>query len=228
MPAVSYCRRSYETDCVKPRVGTCLLRSPGATGLRISEALALEAKHFGNGFRTVRVEQQVDRFGKVVPYTKTDAGIREIDLHSDIAAFMAGHFAGHDGLLFPSQEGTPQLAGNVDRRRLQPRLREVIAAIQKVEPEKVVIPKGMRFHAFRRFRITWLRNQRAQDDILNFWTAHKPKTMTELYSKLKEDLQARLDEAERVGYGFDLPTEEPEVAPSAPRNEEGVLEEISV
>ena len=52
--------------------------------------------------------------------------------------------------------------------------------------------------------------------------------MTELYSKLKEDLQARLDEAERVGYGFDLPTEEPEVAPSAPRNEEGVLEEISV
>ena len=51
--------------------------------------------------------------------------------------------------------------------------------------------------------------------------------MTELYSKLKEDLQARLDESERVGYGFDLPTEEPEVAPSAPRNEEEVLEEIS-
>ena len=199
----------------------------GATGLRISEALAIEARHFRNGFRTVRIEQQVDRFGKVVPYTKTDAGIREIDLHSDIAAFVAGHFGGRDGLLFPSQEGTPRLSGNVDRRQLKPRLKEVMAAIQNVKPEEVVIPKGMRFHPFRRFRITWLRNQRAQDDILNFWTAHKPKTMTELYSKLKEDLQARLDEAERVGYGFDLPTDEPEVVPSVPRIQEGVLEEIS-
>jgi len=200
----------------------------GATGLRISEALAVEARHFRNGFRTIRIEQQVNRFGKIVPYTKTDAGIREIDLHSDIAAFVAGHFGGHDGLLFPSQEGTPRLAGNVDRRQLEPTLRKVMAAIQKVEPEEVIIPKGVRFHAFRRFRITWLRNQRAQDDILNFWTAHKPKTMTELYSKLKEDLQARSDEGERVGYGFDLPTEEPEVAPSVPRIQEGVTEGISV
>jgi integrase len=200
----------------------------GATGLRISEALALEAKHFRNGFRTIRIEQQVDRFGKIVPYTKTDAGIREVDLHSDIAAFLAGHFGGREGLLFPSQEGTPRLPGNVARRQFEPRLTKVIAAIQKVEPEKITIPKGLRFHSFRRFRITWLRNQRAQDDILNYWTAHKPKTMTELYSKLKEDLQARLDEAERVGYGFDLPTEEPEVAPSVPRNQEEVPEEISV
>jgi integrase len=199
----------------------------GATGLRISEALALEAKHFRNGFRTIRIEQQVDRFGKIVPYTKTDAGIREVDLHSDIAAFLAGHFGGREGLLFPSQEGTPRLPGNVARRQFEPRLTKVIAAIQKVEPEKITIPKGLRFHSFRRFRITWLRNQRAQDDILNYWTAHKPKTMTELYSKLKEDLQARLDEAERVGYGFDLPTEEPEVAPSVPRNQEEVPEEIS-
>jgi hypothetical protein len=105
-----------------------------------------------------------------------------------------------------------------ERRQFEPRLTKVIAAIQKVEPEKITIPKGLRFHSLRRFRITWLRNQRAQDDILNYWTAHKPKTMTELYSKLKEDLQSRLDEAERVGYGFDLPTEEPEVVPSVPRN----------
>jgi hypothetical protein len=37
----------------------------------------------------------------------------------------------------------------------------------------------------------------------------------------------RLDEAERVGYGFDLPTEEPEVVPSVPRNQEEVPEEMS-
>src|SRR6202034_4132971 len=53
---------------------------------------------------------------KIVPYTKTDAGIREIDLHSDISAFVAGHFGGRGGLLFPSPEGTPRLAGDVGRR----------------------------------------------------------------------------------------------------------------
>ena len=79
-----------------------------------------------------------------------------------------------------------------------------------------MLPKGMAFHAFRRYRNTWLRGQRAQDNFLNYWMGHKPQTMTELYSKLKDDVQARLDEAERVGYGFNLPTEEPEVAPSVP------------
>jgi hypothetical protein len=38
-----------------------------------------------------------------------------------------------------------------------------------------------------------------------FWMAHKPQTMSEVYSHLHEELEIRLAEAERVGYGFDLP-----------------------
>jgi hypothetical protein len=38
-----------------------------------------------------------------------------------------------------------------------------------------------------------------------FWMAYKPQTMSELYSHLHEELQMRLEEVERVGYGFDLP-----------------------
>jgi len=38
------------------------------------------------------------------------------------------------------------------------------------------------------------------EDIDNFWMAHKPKTMSEVYSDLHEELQLRLDEAERVGW----------------------------
>jgi hypothetical protein len=53
---------------------------------------------------------------------------------------------------------------------------------------------------------TWLRRQRCLEDINNFWMAHKPKTMPEIYSHLHEELQLRLDEAERAGYGFVLPT----------------------
>jgi len=53
--------------------------------------------------------------------------------------------------------------------------------------------------------------------------AHRPQTMSELYSHLHEELQLRLDEAERVGYGFDLPASV--VAPNAPGNlEESVIE----
>lgn len=197
-----------------------------ALGGRISEILGLEMKHFKNGFRSISIEQQVSRFGRIVPYAKTDASIREIDLHPDIAAFAVTYFGARSGLLFPSAEGTPLLLRNVAKRQLKPRLREAYAAIQGVKAEEILIPMGMAFHAFRRYRNTWLRGQRAQDDILNYWMGHKPQTMTELYSKLKDDVQARLDEAERVGYGFNLPTEVPEVAPSVPKNQEGELEEV--
>jgi len=44
--------------------------------------------------------------------------------------------------------------------------------------------------------------------------AHKPKTMSEVYSHLHEDVETRLAEAARVGYGFKLPKV---VAPSAPK-----------
>jgi hypothetical protein len=62
----------------------------------------------------------------------------------------------------------------------------------------------MRWHAFKRFRKTWLRGQRCLEDINNFWMAHRPQTMSELYSHLHEELEMRLDEAARVGYGFVL------------------------
>jgi len=65
----------------------------------------------------------------------------------------------------------------------------------------------MGWHSFKRFRKTWLRGQRCLEDINNFWMAHRPQTMSELYSHLHEELQLRLAEAERVGYGFNLPKE---------------------
>jgi len=47
--------------------------------------------------------------------------------------------------------------------------------------------------------------RRCLEDINNFWMAHKPQTMSGLYSHLHEELEMRLEEAQRVGYGFDLP-----------------------
>jgi hypothetical protein len=81
--------------------------------------------------------------------------------------------------------------------------------------------KGAGWHIFKRFRKTWLRGQRCLEDINNFWMAHTPKTMSELYSHLHEELQLRLDEAERIGYGFVLPvSENASVAKMIPNSQE--------
>jgi integrase len=176
-----------------------------ATGLRISEALAVETRHLINDGRTVKVEQQVEKDApRIVKYLKTDAADREIDLHPEVAEFLQRYTAGKLGLLFHTHLNTPHLYSNLEDRWLTPRL--VKMGLDE---------KGMGWHSFRRFRKTWLRGRRCLEDINNFWMAHRPQTMSELYSHLYEDIDIRLAEAESVGYGFDLP--KTVVAPSAPR-----------
>jgi integrase len=177
-----------------------------ATGMRISEALALEAKHFINGGRTIVVEQQVKKdCPRIKKKLKTDASYRQIDLHPDIANYLNKYFSGKSGLILRTKNGTPYLYGNLAEDWLDQRLAKL-----------GLYETGMGWHSFKRFRNSWLRApaQRCQEDLRKFWLAHKPKDMGELYSALKEDLPSRLAEAERVGYGFDLPRE---VVPNVPR-----------
>jgi hypothetical protein len=88
--------------------------------------------------------------------------------------------------------------------------------------------KGMGWHAFKRFRKTWLRGQRCLEDINNFWMAHRPQTMSQLYSHLHEELQLRPDEAERVGYGFTLSaSKEASVVPIVPKSQLENLGEVA-
>jgi len=176
----------------------------GATGLRVSEALALESKHFVNDGRTIEIQQQVDReTPRIVSYLKTDAGFRQVDLSRSVAEYLQAFINGRNGLLFKARNSTPYLRNNLEQRWLTPRLQ----AMRLDE-------KGMGFHAFRRFRKTWLRGKRCQDDLNNFWMGHKPQTMSELYSRMDEELELRLQEAEVVGVGFLVPAY---VAPSAPK-----------
>jgi integrase len=175
-----------------------------ATGMRISEALGLEVRHIINDGRTIKVEQQIEKDRpQIVKYLKTNASKREIDLHPDVAEYLWQYAAGKSGLLFHTANGTPHLYGNLEDRWLTPRLVKL-----KLDEE------GMGWHAFKRFRKTWLRGARCLEDINNFWMAHKPKTMSEVYSHLHEELETRLAEAERVGCGFTIPKT---VAPSAPK-----------
>jgi integrase len=165
-----------------------------ATGMRISEALAIEEKHFTNGGRTIEVRQQVHRKKPViVTYLKTDAAFRDVDLHPDVAEFLQKFIDGKDGLLFTTREGTPYLHHNIEERWLTARLK--VMGLEQ---------PGMGWHAFRRFRETRLRGERCQPDINVFWMGHEPATMSELYSHLFEETEMRLVEVERVGVGFQI------------------------
>ena len=105
------------------------------------------------------------------------------------------------GFLFRSKAGLPLLQSNVLRLSLHPLL------------TKLQQPKSGA-HAFRRFRATWLRKQHAPEDLIRFWLGHANKSVTDGYSKLKEDVTFRKQVAEQVGIGFELPAEKPEVAPN--------------
>jgi hypothetical protein len=134
-----------------------------------SEALALEVKHFVNNGQTIVVSQQVDRdTPRIVRYLKTDACTREIEVSTEVAEFLRGFITGKSGLLFETRNSTPYLHNN--QRWLTPRRRAM-----------GIDEKGMGFHAFRRFRKRWLRGERCQEDISNFWMGHQPETMSELY-----------------------------------------------
>jgi intergrase/recombinase len=58
------------------------------------------------------------------------------------------------------------------------------------------------FHAFRRFRITNLREVVVPEDLVRFWIGHADKSVTDRYSKMKKRIPVRHEWAEKVGLGF--------------------------
>ena len=95
----------------------------GAAELRISEALGIEVKHFINSYRTVLIEQQVQKYHpRITDKLKNSTAYRQIDFHPDIAAYFRRYTEGKTGLLFQTREGTPHLYGNLAKRWLIPRL----------------------------------------------------------------------------------------------------------
>lgn len=163
------------------------------SGMRIGEALGLRVEHLADDLSTVRVIQSAWRGRAQSP--KTVNAVREIDLHSSLAALLEAFVKGRtDGYLFPSSSGRPLTARNVirdgfDKFRVQ---------LQLTQP-------GLGFHAFRRFRTSHLRKNRAPWDLEKFWLGHANKSITDKYSgQLKEDVEWRKAEAERIGLGFSL------------------------
>jgi len=165
----------------------------GCGPLRVGEALGLEIdKHISSDFRTLYIQQKAKR-GEIQPYLKTKSGEREVDL-SRLLAKMLKDFVGSrtEGLLFCSSTGAQLLQSNALSDSLHPTLK----AIGHV--------KGG-FNIFRRFRITRLQKTECPEVLRHFWSGHAPKHVSERYTKLREEREFRLEWAEKIGLGFELP-----------------------
>jgi integrase len=166
------------------RVLFCLL---AGAGLRIGEALALEVGDLDGN--VLRIRQSLDQRKLDTP--KTDAGTRDVDLAAELASLVRAHIGGRrSGFIFKTRKGGPVIQRNVLR---------VLHSILK----HLDMPK-LGFHAFRRFRVTHLRKNRVPEDLIKFWIGHAQQSVTDGYSKMKDDIQFRADVAEKVGIGFEL------------------------
>ncbi len=88
---------------------------------------------------------------------------------------------------------------------------------------------GKAFHSFRRFRTSHLRKNRVPWDLQKLWLGHANKDVTDRYAEqLKEDIEWRKQEAERVGLGFELPAlESPIGLLGLPKQQKSKLKKVA-
>ena len=116
------------------------------------------------------------------------------------------------GFLFHNKNGNSFSQTNLLRRGLHPALK------------KLGQPKAG-FHAFRRFRTTWLRKNRTPEDLIRFWLGHADESVTDGYSKLREDVEYRREVADKIGLGFEISPQTPDVVPNVPSLELAVVQQ---
>jgi integrase len=168
------------------------------TGLRVGEALALQVEDIGD--QVVRVSKTLWNGKLQTPKTKN--AYRDVDLHSSLTVVVAAFIdTRKTGFLFASPT-----------RHISNTLRHSLHPILKSLGREVC-----GFHAFRRFRNTYLRKKRVPDGLIQFWMGHAAGSMTDNYDRVREDVEFRRFTAEQVGLGFTPPEARKPVAPSAPQ-----------
>lgn len=156
------------------------------TGLRIGESLALQTgPDDGRGSFWLPEEKKLIIRGQMQLGTyispKSKAGIREVDLCTDVNA---------------------SLVGLTDRKYLFGEGRKSLPMSTAYEGAKKDGVPG--YHSLRRYRVTHLRGQAIPEDILKFWIGHSSSDISSRYSKLAQNVKLRQEWAEKAGLGFCL------------------------
>lgn len=162
-----------------------------ASGMRVGEALGLDISNVSEDGTMVTVTEKAYH-GEVQSFLKTKNGKRVVDLAPEVGTLLREYIGKRKGLVFQTSKGHPLSQSNILRRQLHPLL-------------KTLGLTECGFHAFRRFRTTWLRMQRAPEKLTQFWLGHADKTITDSYDRSPENAVYRKDEAVLRGIGFTVP-----------------------
>jgi hypothetical protein len=165
----------------------------GCGPLRAGEALGLEIdKHVSEDCRTLYVRQKAKR-GIIQKHLKTKNGERDVDLCTSLAA-MLKEFIGRrtSGLLFCTSTGRQLLQTDALRDSLHP-------ILKRLEHEQ----GG--FNIFRRYRLTHIETTECPKALEHFWSGHAQTHVSERYKKLLQNRAFRLEWAQKIGLGFELP-----------------------
>jgi integrase len=164
-----------------------------ASGLRISEALALDREHLSDDCSVIYVRQQV-KANRIVSCLKTDAAWRDVDLDPGVARCLREYVGNQTDLLFPSRAGKPRSYSNCYNRNLRPKLTSLGFHVP-----------GAGAHCFRRFRAAQLKRTACPDDLRKFWLGHASTDISDHYAlQLLEDADRRKATAASVGLGFEV------------------------
>lgn len=167
------------------------------SGLRVGEALALrygpdngKDSYWSPETGTVIVRTTMNiKNGQIMSTPKTEAGIREVDLHPELNNFLCSHLANDStpaqALVFHNQSGKPVRFNTLRENAIE-------AGILS------------QFHALRRFRITHLESVGVPPGLQRFWTGHAAGDVHEQYIKMADRIQDRKHWAEKAGLGFQL------------------------
>lgn len=157
------------------------------SGLRVQEILALHAgPDDGIGSFWIPAEHKLvirqQRHGKTFGPTKTKAGVREVDISGDLNNLLEQNLQVPSGLTVPYV----LFPGAQSAYRLKLRGCGILGG----------------FHSLRRFRVTHLRLQGVPDSLIHFWVGHEDSTVTDRYTKVGTEIEARKTWAEKAGLGF--------------------------
>lgn len=205
-----------------------------ATGVRFGEAIAIEiggdpekVTTLSKDCRVLYIRSIILQDGTRQLKPKTPAGIREVDIHPDVAKELLDLIGNRtSGFLFCTESGQPILYSNFVKNVFDPILYDRERPIMKREGKgwkKVGVKKlpgvlgdksqyqdkengrtGYGAHSFRRFRATHLDLQGVPQTFVKYWMGHGKKSITEEYQKAKQETTKRRERAEKAGLGFDL------------------------
>jgi integrase len=182
-----------------------------SSGMRLGEILGLNISNVSEDGTILKVEEKAFR-GEVQDFLKTKNGKRLVDLDPAVGKMLREFIGDRKGLVFCTRTGKPISQSNLLKRQLHPLLKELGMDICGA-------------HAFRRFRTTHLRKQRAPEGLVQFWLGHAGKSITDGYDRVREDVEYRKEVAKSVGIGFTTPTA---IVSSVRKTEVEVEKEIAV